>query len=178
MVTLPTTASRGIFGSCRTFATKSCGPGISGWHVEREDGRSYGTPSTRSSPVTPCQRPGSFTATPDGSNLTREEPDASVALVRDCGGRGGVTSSPTRRSREAGSQPWRYQRSSVPTAKLCRRSCTRGSATPADKVGPRRGIKAWTAGLIVPGWIDCPEVNEKADASGGNVPSCRRLRSK
>src|SRR6516164_4103951 len=43
MVTLPTTASRGIFGSCRTFATKSCGPGISGWHVEREDGRSYGT---------------------------------------------------------------------------------------------------------------------------------------
>src|SRR6516225_2476827 len=89
MVTLPTTASRGIFGSCRTFATKSCGPGISGWHVEREDGRSYGTPSTRSSPVTRCQRPGSFTATPDGANLTREEPDASVALVRDCGGRGG-----------------------------------------------------------------------------------------
>src|SRR4029077_6055326 len=39
------------------------------------------------------QRPGSFPATPDGPNLTREEPDASVALVRDCGGRGGVTSS-------------------------------------------------------------------------------------
>src|SRR6516225_4971076 len=89
MVTLPTTASRGIFGSCRTFATKSCGPGISGWRVEREDGRSYGTPSTRFSPVTRCQRPGSFTATPDGPRLAREEPDASVALVRDCGGRGG-----------------------------------------------------------------------------------------
>src|SRR6516162_4890441 len=58
MVTLPTTASRGIFGSCKTFATNSCGPGISGWHVEREDGRSYGTPSTRSSPVSRCPRPG------------------------------------------------------------------------------------------------------------------------
>jgi hypothetical protein len=45
-----------------------------------------GTTSTRSSPVTRCQRSGSFTATPDGTNLTREEPDARILLVRVCGG--------------------------------------------------------------------------------------------
>src|SRR5215470_5286101 len=36
-----------------------------------------------------CQRPGSFTATPDGTSLTHEEPDAGILLVRACGGRGG-----------------------------------------------------------------------------------------
>jgi protein-S-isoprenylcysteine O-methyltransferase Ste14 len=43
----------------------------------------------RSSPVTRCRRPESFTATPDGTNLTHEEPDAGILLVRVCGGRGG-----------------------------------------------------------------------------------------
>src|SRR5262249_12072780 len=88
-VTTPTTASRGTFGSYRSIATKSCGSGTSGWNVEREDGCSHGLTSTRSSPGTHCQRPGSFTATPDGTNLTHEEPDAGILLVRVCGGRGG-----------------------------------------------------------------------------------------
>src|SRR5262249_8181879 len=45
--------------------------------------------STCSSPVIRCQRPGSSTATPDGTNLTHEEPDAGILLGRACGGRGG-----------------------------------------------------------------------------------------
>jgi hypothetical protein len=68
--------------SRRSIATKSCGSGTSGWNVEHAEGRSNGTTSTRSSPVTRCQRPGSFTATPDGTNLTREEPDAGNLRVR------------------------------------------------------------------------------------------------
>lgn len=89
MVTLPTSVSRGIFGGSRHIATKPCGLGTSGWNGEREEGSSSGTNSTRSLPGTHCQRPGSLTATPDGTKLSREEPDALVALVRVCGGRGG-----------------------------------------------------------------------------------------
>src|SRR5262249_31125607 len=73
------TASRGTFGGYRSIATKSCGSGTSGWNVEREDGCSHGLTSTRSSPVIRCQRPS--TATPDGTNLTHEEPDAGILLV-------------------------------------------------------------------------------------------------
>jgi hypothetical protein len=66
-VTAPTTASRGTFGGYRNIATKSCGCGTSGWNVERAAYPSHGTASTHSSPVTRCQRPGSFTATPEGN---------------------------------------------------------------------------------------------------------------
>jgi hypothetical protein len=37
---------------------------------------SLGTASKRSSPAIHCQLPRSYTATPDGTNLSREEPDA------------------------------------------------------------------------------------------------------
>jgi hypothetical protein len=79
----------GHFGGYRSIASKSYGSGTSGWNVEHAEGRSYGTTSMRSSPVTRCRRPGSFTATPDGTNLTHEEPDAGILLIRVCGGRGG-----------------------------------------------------------------------------------------
>jgi len=88
-VTMPTMASRGTFGGYRNIATKSRGSGTSGWNVEREVGQLHGPASTRSSPVTPCQRPGSSTDTPPGTKLSREEPNALVAHVRVCGGRGG-----------------------------------------------------------------------------------------
>src|SRR6266699_1749492 len=89
MVTMPTMASRGTIGDYRNIATKSQRYGASGWNVEREDGCSYGLTSTRSSPVIRCQRPGSSTATPAGTNLSREEPDGGNLRVRICGGRGG-----------------------------------------------------------------------------------------
>src|SRR5262249_53948253 len=85
---MPTMASRGTFGGYSSIATKSRGYGISGWNVEREEGGSYGLTSTRSSPVIRCQRPGSSTATPAGTNLSREEPDGGNLRVRICGGRG------------------------------------------------------------------------------------------
>jgi hypothetical protein len=80
---------RGTFGGYRSIATKSCGSGTNGWNVEHAEGRSHGTTSTRSSSVTCRQRPRSLTATPDGTNLTREEPDARIAHVRVFGGKGG-----------------------------------------------------------------------------------------
>src|SRR5215470_13631309 len=86
---MPTMASRGTFGGYSSIATKSRGYGTSGWNVEREEGGSYGLTSTRSSPVIRCQRPGSSTATPAGTNLSREEPDGGNLRVRICGGRGG-----------------------------------------------------------------------------------------
>src|SRR5215470_16349795 len=89
MVIMLTTASRGISGGYSSIATKSRGYGTSGWSVEREEGCTYGLTSTRSSPVIRCQRPGSSTATPDGANLSREEPDGGNLRVRICGGRGG-----------------------------------------------------------------------------------------
>src|SRR5215472_8234422 len=82
----------GVTGNIRPlqeYRTKSCGSGTSGWKVEREDGCSYGTASTRSSPGIRCQRPGSSTATPAATNLSREESDAGNLRVRICGGRGG-----------------------------------------------------------------------------------------
>src|SRR5215831_3015545 len=89
MVTMPTMASRETFGGSRSIATKLRGSGTSGWNVEREAGCSYGLTSERSSPVIRCQWPGSSTVTPAGTNLSREEPDAGIPLVRVCGGRGG-----------------------------------------------------------------------------------------
>jgi hypothetical protein len=88
MVIMLTTASRGISGGYSSIATKSRGYGTSGWNVEREEGCTYGLTSTRPSPVIRCQRPGSSTATPDGTNLSREEPDAGIRHIRICGGRG------------------------------------------------------------------------------------------
>src|SRR5262249_29860969 len=81
-------ASRGTFGGYRNIATKSRGSGTSGWNVEREGSCSHGHASTRSAPAIHCQRPGSSTAIPDRTNLSREEPNASIAHVRVCGGRG------------------------------------------------------------------------------------------
>src|ERR1700752_3216548 len=86
---MPTTALQGTSGGYSSIATKSRGSGTSGWNVEREEGCSYGLTSTRSSPVIHCQRPGSSTATPAGTNLSREEPDGGNLRVRICGGRGG-----------------------------------------------------------------------------------------
>ena len=85
---MPTTALQGTSGGYSSIATKSRGTGTSGWNVEREEGCSYGLTSTRSSLVIPCQRPGSSTATPAGTNLSREEPDGGNLRVRICGGRG------------------------------------------------------------------------------------------
>src|SRR5262249_51159546 len=87
-VTTPIMASRGTFGGYRNIATKSRGSGTSGWNVEREGSCSHGHASTRSAPAIHCQRPGSSTAIPDRTNLSREEPNASIAHVRVCGGRG------------------------------------------------------------------------------------------
>jgi hypothetical protein len=75
-VTTPTMASRETCGGYGNIAIKLSGSGTNGWNVEHEGSRSHGRASTRSSCVTGCQRQGSFTATPDGTNLTREEPDA------------------------------------------------------------------------------------------------------
>jgi len=86
---MPTMASRETFGGSRSIATKLRGSGTSGWNVEREAGCSYGLTSERSSPVIRCQWPGSSTVTPAGTNLSREEPDAGIPLVRVCGGQGG-----------------------------------------------------------------------------------------
>src|SRR6266566_4611551 len=110
MVTMPTMASRGTIGDYRNIATKSQRYGASGWNVEREDGCSYGLTSTRSSPVIRCQRPGSSTATPAGTNLSREEPDAGNLRVRICGGRGGATPSPTRRGISSLFLRWQWRK--------------------------------------------------------------------
>jgi transposase len=51
--------------------------------------------------------------------------------------------------RDPGSMPLRYQRSSVPTANECRRSCSRGGETPAGIVSFSCGTNKWNVWVIV-----------------------------
>src|SRR5215831_115202 len=88
-VTTPTMASRGTCGGYGNIATKSSGSGTSGWNVEHEGSHSMGELQRVPRPSRAASGQDHGPLHHDGTNLTREEPDAGIPLVRVCEGRRG-----------------------------------------------------------------------------------------